>query len=103
MVGRSKKSPASSKGRAIQWDGTIGPASVIGLVGTISVIVSMGVMWGSTTTKLESTQASVHTLSQSSAHKDGLIAAQGERLGRVETSVGFIVPAIQRIEAAIAK
>jgi hypothetical protein len=93
--------PAKKKG--IQWDGTIGPASLIGVIGSLSVLVSIGVMWGTMATKQESIQSTILGLERTARARDDHVSAQGERLGKVETSVTFISSAIQRIESAVAK
>lgn len=93
--------PVKKKG--IQWDGTIGPASLIGLLGSLSVLVSIGVMWGTMATKQESIQSTILGLERTARARDDHVSAQGERLGKVETSVSYISSAISRIESAVAK
>jgi hypothetical protein len=93
--------PAKKKG--IQWDGTIGPASIVGVIGSLSVLVSVGVMWGTMATKQESIQSTVLGLERTARNRDEHVSAQGERLGKVETSVSYISSAISRIESAVAK
>ena len=85
----------------LRWNGEIGPASIVGVVGSLSVLISIGILWGAFTTKIDTTTAVVAEVVKQSATRDDHIAAQSERLGRVETSVGFIVPTLQRIESKL--
>lgn len=89
----------------LEWDGKIGPAAIIGVVGSLSVLVSIGIAWGSMTGKIDA--AGVHAddakiavkhLTETSEQRDRRISIQAERLGKIETAVQFIVPALQRIE-----
>lgn len=85
----------------LKWNGEIGPASIIGVVGSLSVLVSIGIVYGRMDTKLDNTttvavEAKASALMSQKAESD-----QSERLGRVETAVTFIVPTLQRIEAKL--
>jgi hypothetical protein len=92
----------------IAWDRKVGAAAVIGLVGSLSVLVSIGVAWGSMNGKIDAAavkadaaKVAAESISRSSEWRDKRINDQSERLGKIETSVQFIVPAIQRIEAKL--
>ena len=85
----------------LKWNGEIGPASIVGVIGSLSVLISIGILWGTFTTKIDTTTAVVAEVVKQSELRDDHVAAQSERLGRVETSVGFIVPTLQRIEAKL--
>lgn len=37
----------------LEWDGKVGPAAVIGMFGSLSVLVAIGISWGSTTTRVD--------------------------------------------------
>ena len=91
------------KRKGIQWDGTFGPAALIGLLGSLSVLVSLGVMWGTMTAKQEAFQSTLSSLERTGRARDTHVTAQAERLGKVETSVSYISSAISRIESAISK
>ena len=92
----------------LEWDGKIGPASIVGIVGSLSVLVTLGIVWGKTTTKLEAVETraiEAHTtiteVAKEASKRDQRVAAQAERLGKIETSIQFVVPALQRIEAKL--
>ena len=92
----------------LEWDGKVGPASIIGVVGSLSVLVTLGVVWGQTTAKLDTVAAKAADaheatveIAKDSTKRDQRVAAQSERLGKIETSVQFIVPTLQRIEAKL--
>jgi len=87
----------------IEWDPKIGLATVVGAVGTLAILTSIGITWGSVTSKLEAAQAAVVEINKASSKRDDHLAQQAERLGKVETSVSFIVPTLQRIEASLSK
>jgi ABC-type transporter Mla subunit MlaD len=48
----------------LEWDAKIGPASIIGLIGSLTILVSLGVVWGTTTAKIDNTGATVQELKQ---------------------------------------
>ncbi len=92
----------------LEWDGKVGPASIVSLVGALAVLVSIGIVWGTATTRLDATaikaeeaKAAAVKVAEDSGKRDQRVAAQAERLGKIETSVGFIVPALQRIESKL--
>lgn len=92
----------------MKWNGEIGPAAIIATVGSLGVLVTIGIAWGSMTSKID--QAAVHAveaktaaidLTKDSGKRDSRISMQAERLGKIETSIQFIVPALQRIETKL--
>ena len=92
----------------LEWDGKIGPASIVSLIGALSVLVTLGIVWGTTTSRIDAAankadevKTTTLELAKGSTLRDQRVAAQAERLGKIETSVQFIVPALQRIEAKL--
>jgi len=92
----------------LEWDGKVGPAFLMACLGTVSILFSIGVIWGQTTSRLEKVDTNaleakhaVVEATKDNRQRDTLIATQSERLGKIETAVQFIVPVIQRIEAKI--
>ena len=87
-----------------QWDPKIGPATVVGTVGSLGVLVAVGVAWGSLTAKVDSVtevKATIEQMNRHAVNRDQKVAEQAERVGKIETSVGFIIPALARIEAKL--
>jgi len=92
----------------IEWDNKIGPATIVGLISIVSTIFGVGVLYASlkddvkaaSNNAAEAKVAVIETQKESSS-RDIKISTQGERLSKIETSVSFIVPALQRIETAI--
>ena len=92
----------------LEWDGKIGPAAIIGGLGSLGVLVTIGIAWGSMNGKIDSAavradeaKTAAQEVSKSSSFRDQRIAMQAERLGKIETSIQFIVPALQRIESKL--
>lgn len=92
----------------LQWEGKVGPAAVISTIGSLGILVSVGIAWGSLKGDVVASAVMAHEaktaakeIVESSSKRDQRISAQAERLGKIETSVGFIVPALQRIETKL--
>ena len=88
----------------LQWDPKIGPATIVGLLGSFGILIAGGIAWGSLTAKVESVsevKATVEQMNRHAVNRDQKVAEQAERIGKIETSVGFIVPALTRIEAKL--
>lgn len=92
----------------MRWNGEVGPAAVIGVLGSLSVLVSVGVVWGSTTSRIDAAatkaaeaKTAVEEVNRESVKRDQRAGLQNERLGKIETSIQFIVPALQRIESKL--
>lgn len=93
---------------ALEWEGKVGPAAVVGVVGSLGVLVSLGIAWGSLKGDVQASATMAHEaklaakeIVDASARRDQRISQQAERLGKIETSVGFIVPSLQRIETKL--
>lgn len=92
----------------IQWEPKIGVAAVISFVGALSMLVSLGVVWGKTATKIdnlatkvdESTQ-SIDQIQKEAKTRDDKISGLSERTGRIENALTFMVPALTRIESKL--
>ena len=102
MTGKRAKEPD------MRWDAKIGPASIIGVVQLIAMIAGLGALYGTLSGKLDAAatnaieaKTAVSNTAKEAQHRDEKVAAQNERIGKIETSVSFIVPAIQRIEAKL--
>ena len=98
----------AAKKMNIQWEPKVGPAAIIGVVGSLSVLVSIGVVWGVSVTKLDvaaekadEARKAALSLQEDSIRRDQRIATQSERIGKIETAVTFMVPTLQRIESKI--
>lgn len=92
----------------LKWNGDVGPASIIGVVGSLGVLVSIGIAWGSLNGKVDSaatraaeSKIAVEEVAKGTFKRDERISLQAERLGKIETSITFMAPAIQRIEAKL--
>lgn len=92
----------------IQWDPRVGTAAVVALGGSLAVLVSIGIAWGSMNGKIDAAavkadaaKVAAENVSHASEWRDKRIGDQAERLGKIETSIQFIVPSLQRIEAKL--
>lgn len=92
----------------LEWEGKIGPATIVGAVGSLGVLVAIGVTWGTTkgdiASAVKEAQEAKATTTEMNRHaikRDEQVAAQAERLGKIETSITFIVPALARIESKL--
>ena len=85
----------------IEWDPKVGPASLIGLIGFAATLISLGVIWGSATTKLDAAAAAATDAKTVATDAKNTAGQQESRIGKIETAVGFIVPTINRIEAKL--
>ena len=80
-----------------QWDNKVGMAAI----GSLSILIAGGVAWGSIRTQTDALLNAVANIKRESSSRDAHMQSQETRLSKVETSVQFIVPAIQRIEAKL--
>lgn len=92
----------------LKWDAKVGPATIATIISGLLVLGGLGVTWGSTVSKIDAAgllaaeaKSAAKEVSDSSVKRDQRIATQAERLGKIETSIQFIVPALQRIESKI--
>jgi hypothetical protein len=92
----------------IQWDTKVGPASIISLLGALGMLVTIGVMWGQQTTNTTAAitaaaEAKTAVLDQAkkSEQRDRIIGEHSIALGQIQTQLGYVSPALQRIEAKI--
>ena len=104
-------SKAAKRGSIVpQWENKIGMATIVGIVQLVAFIAGGGVLYGVITTKQDVQTTNILDLKQATTQftkdavkRDERFAAQNERIGKIETAVGFMQPAIQRIEAALSK
>lgn len=114
MAGRLRRSPVSSNGngRRVEWDNKFGPASVVGVVQIIALIAGLGAIYGAISAKLDAaatnaieaktaTVVTADKFAKDAIKRDEKISSQSERIGKIETSIQFVVPTLQRIEAKL--
>lgn len=89
----------------LKWNGEIGPATVVTAFGTLSILVAIGSAYGNQQSDIKTAQAIALEakqvavkLNESFSERDRRINESFERMGRVETSIAFIVPSLERIE-----
>ena len=92
----------------LKWDGRVGPGAVVSLGGALLILAGLGVTWGNTVSKIDAAatlaaeaKAAAKEVSDGAVKRDQRLASQAERLGKIETSIQFIVPALQRIESKL--
>ena len=80
-----------------EWDGKVGPASIICLAQMVGIFIGGAVVWtqlsdkvSNTSEKLDSVRTTVSALRTDLKSSQDERAQQSERLGRVETAVTFI-------------
>lgn len=101
MVKRSTKS-------GITWNGEIGPAAIISFGGALSVLVTIGWMWANQAaeTKAAAKEAADAKIAITNAEKaaqrrDIIINDHSVTLAKIVTELGYVGPAIQRIETKL--
>ena len=85
----------------LKWNGEVGPAAIIGFVGSLSVLVTLGIVYGKMDSKLDTAANNAAEAKTAVTLNQLNTSSQAERLGKVETAVTFIVPTLQRIEARL--
>jgi hypothetical protein len=85
----------------LEWDPKIGPATITAFGGTLAVLVTLGIVWGTTTTKLDTVIQDNKETKAVVAAQDRRVANQATKISAMESTLTFIIPTIQRIEAAI--
>lgn len=85
----------------LKWNGEIGPATIVGIVGSLSVLVTLGIVYGKMDSKLDTAATTATEAKTAALMNQHDTSSQAERLGKVETAVTFIVPTLQRIEAKL--
>jgi hypothetical protein len=101
-----------TNGRRVEWDNKVGPASIVGIVQLVAIIAGLGAMYGALSGKLDAaatnaieaktaTTQTADKIAHESLRRDEKIASQAERIGKIETSIQFVVPALQRIESKL--
>lgn len=92
----------------LELDNRIGASAFIGLGGFISTLVMIGIAWGSMSgkidaaaTKAEAAKVAVDEVGKTSANRDKRVNDQAVDISSIKTSIGFIVPTLQRIEAKL--
>jgi hypothetical protein len=92
----------------LQWDPKIGPAAFISFGGALAVLITLGVAWGTITTKLDhvlsaniATDHTINTVQRDNLKRDEKIATQSAQISGIQSTVNFIVPSLQRIEQRI--
>ena len=85
----------------VEWTSQIGPASVLAIVQIVAVAVGGVAAWVNLSNKVDYTSATLVTTAKESRARDKTVAEHTERLGKIDTSLGFIVPSIQRIESKL--
>ena len=89
----------------LEWDGKVGPASIVSLLGALAVLITVGMMWQAQVSKTDAAKeaaaeakAAVVEQATKSNQRDAVINNHSVALTRIETQMGFINPALQRIE-----
>jgi hypothetical protein len=82
----------------LKWDDHVGAAAIIGVGGFISTMVMIGIAWGAMSGKIDTAATKADEAITIASVLDHRVGEQSERLGKIETSLQFIVPAIGRIE-----
>ena len=88
-----------------QWDPKVGPAAIIGIIMGLGTLVTVGIAWGSLKSDVQTSvvmatdaKNAARQIAERTSSRDTKVAEQSERIGRIETAVTFMVPALQRIE-----
>ena len=86
----------------VEWDGKVGPASIIGVLGFAATIATVwfGLKADVTTALSNSTEAkqAIAHVAEKSNERDKIIGDHSVSLGQIQTSLGYMGPALQRIE-----
>ena len=86
----------------LEWDGKVGPASIIGVLGFAGTIATIwfGLKADVSTALNNSTEAkaALTRVYEKSAERDKIIGDHSVSLGQIQTQLGYMTPALQRIE-----
>lgn len=85
----------------LEWDRKVGAAAIIGLIGSLAVLVTVGVSWGQMNSKIDMAAFRAEEAKKEVAESAKTVNEQSQRLGKIETAIQFIVPAIERIESKL--
>lgn len=96
------------KKSGLSWNGEIGPASIISFGGALSVLITIGWMWANQAADTKAAakeateaKAAVVEADKKADRRDAIINDHSVTLGKIVTELGYVTPAIQRIEAKI--
>ncbi len=92
----------------MKWNNEIGWATVVGIFSFLGVLVAVGIAWGSLQGDVKaSTSAAAEakaTIAEQTKHailRDKTINEHSVTLGEIKTTLGYIGPAMQRIESKL--
>jgi hypothetical protein len=95
----------SKGGMGLHWDGTIGPAFIVGVGGSLSVLVTIGWMWANQAadTKAAAKEATdaknaIVEADKRAEKRDAVINDHSVTLGKIVTQLNYVGPQLDRIE-----
>jgi len=90
------------------WNGEIGPAAIISFGGALSVLITIGWMWANQAAETKAAakeaadaKAAIAAADKSAQRRDAVINDHSVTLGKIVTELGYVAPAIQRIESKL--
>ena len=99
---------AKKRGIGLEWDGKVGPATIVGIGGSLSILVSLGWMWANqgADTKAAAKDAfdaktAVVAANKAAEKRDVIINDHSVTLAKIVTQLGYVTPALERIENKI--
>lgn len=87
--------------RLVQWEGKIGPATVIGLAQLLLILIGGLVTVSQMQNGIENSKLAVSELKNVVSSIQASQAINAERVGKLETSIGFIASSVQRLESKV--
>lgn len=82
----------------LQWNGQVGPATIVSLVGSLGVLVALGIAWGTITTKQENSGTKLDGIQSKVDQHDKTISSITAHVVKAETQLNMVLPTLQRIE-----
>lgn len=93
---------------SLKWDNKVGAAAIIGLSGSLSILVAIGIAWGSMNGKIDAAaleakeaKSAAESVSKASDWRDKKVNDQAIDISSIKTTLTFLVPALVRIEAKL--
>jgi uncharacterized protein HemX len=88
-------------GKLMQWEGKVGPAAIIAAIQLLIVLIGGIFVFAQVQNNTENSKLAVAELKNVVNSIQQAQSINAERVGKLETSIGFIANSVQRLEQKI--
>ena len=74
----------------MEWDPKIGPATVVGVIGSLGILVSLGIVWGSSKSQLDALVDSLAVVKTTQGKFWEVTSSMEKKIDTVVTSQGIM-------------